>query len=658
MSSLVDVPGASAKAPSDLDGALPAVPPRQDRGSHLILFWRKFWSGPSRDERWERPSLLALLAATAVLYLWALDANGWANPYYSAAAQAGAQDWKAFFFGSLEWGNLITVDKTPLSIWVMSISVRLFGLSSWSILVPQALMGVVTNYLTYRILRRGFGPRTALFGAAAYGTTPVVVLMSRFNNPEPLMGLLMVASVLVTLKAMESGRLRTFAFAGLLLGLGFMAKQVQALLVVPALCVAVLAFSRGRFTLRIRQLIVSAGVLVATAGAWLVAVDLTPVSQRPYIGGSVNNSAVELTMDYNGLARFAEIPINAEGERASSTQDDAVQLVGGLSRLLNANFAQEIAWLLFTGIACCLVVMALNRALNLSPQQRNVAAVATLWFSTALLVLFFMGTMIHTYYTFSLGAPTALVVAVGLSSLWRLRHRIVLRVLGAVLVGSSAYMALRVMAYSDQWPVWVRIAVGAAGIICAILWLLPASGRRIRMVTVGVLACSLLTAPIAADLFTLGTPQTGTNPMSGPIGNDPNSLSRLMAALRAGEVSSTQQIAMGALPQPAVTELLRTDTSDQQWAAATYTAQNAALYQLQSGRPIIPLGGWLGTDPAPTLARFKNLVSEHRIGYLIWQQDLLDGGELSPDTQGITEWVRNNFREQVVGGVHLYDLRR
>jgi 4-amino-4-deoxy-L-arabinose transferase-like glycosyltransferase len=616
-----------------------------------------FLRGPAGDDAWERPALLCLLAAAAALYLWGLDANGWANPYYSAAAQAGANDWKAFFFGAFEWGNLITVDKTPLSLWVMSLSVRVFGLSSWSILVPQALMGVATAYLIHRVLRRGFGPRTALFGAALYATTPVVVLMSRFNNPEPLMGLLTVASVLVALKAMESGRLRSFALAGFLLGLGFMAKQVQALLVLPALGAAVLAFGHGRFTHRIRQLLVAGGTLLATSAAWLVTVDLVPAAQRPYIGGSLNNSAVELTLDYNGLARFIHIPMNAEGGRATTAQDDVSAGGDGLRRLLNGNFAPEIGWLLFTGVACCVVILVLNRSLDLTARQRNTAAIACLWFTSVLVVLASMGTMIHTYYTYSLAAPLAVVVAIGLSSLWKQRHRMVVRAVGAVLIGSSAYMALRVMEYSQEWPFWARLLVGLAGISGSLLWLSPRfSGRVPRTSAVVLLGCLLL-GPTGTALFTIGTPQQGTNPQSGPVGDDPASMSRLLRAVKAGQPAWAQQIALGAPPPHTVLDLLRNHSSGQQWAAATYSAQNAARYQLESGRPVIPLGGWLGTDPAPTLEQFQGLVAQHRVGYFIWQQDLLERGELSADTRGITDWVRSNFTEQVVDGVRLYDLR-
>jgi 4-amino-4-deoxy-L-arabinose transferase-like glycosyltransferase len=147
-----------------------------------------------RTLSWEQIGLAVLLVGTAASFLWGLDRNGWANPFYSAAAQAGSQDWKAFFYGSLDAGNLITIDKPPLSIWIMSLSVRLFGLNSWALLVPQALMGIATTWLIYKIIRRSHPAAPALLGGLIYATTPVVVLMSRFNNPEPLMGLLTVAA--------------------------------------------------------------------------------------------------------------------------------------------------------------------------------------------------------------------------------------------------------------------------------------------------------------------------------------------------------------------------------------------------------------------------------------------------------------------------------
>lgn len=610
----------------------------------------------ARPLPWDRVGLVVLLLATTASFLWGLDRNGWANPYYSAAAQAGSHDWKAFFFGSFEWGNLITVDKTPLSIWIMSLSIRLFGLSSWAILAPQAVMGVATTYLIYSILKRGFGAAPALLGGAIYATTPVVFLMSRYNNPEPLMGLLTVAAVAVTIRAVEKQRLRLFAAAGLLLGLAFMAKQIQAFVVIPALCVLVLGVSSGTLSRRIRQLLVAAASLLATSAAWLVAVELTPSSTRPYIGGSSSNSPIELTLDYNGLARFIQIPMNINGSRSAS-KDELAPYNGGFSRIFDGNFAPEIAWYLFPAIALSISLIVLNRSLSFNEQEKNIAVLAVTWFATTFLLLCFMGSMIHTYYTYSLSAPIALLVPIGLSMLWRRRDQLLLRLIGGLIVGAATYMTTRVLDYSDEWAMWFRVVVVAAGVVATASWLSPVSERLQRTVAFAV-AVSLVIGPIGANAYTLSNAQNGTNPQSGPIANDPMAMSRLLLAARAGTPAWALHIAYGSWPSAPVVELLRQTKGDQIWAAATYSAQNAALYQLESEVPIIPLGGWLGTDPAPSPAQFKDLVSNGQIGYFIWQQDLLDRNELSSETLTISKWVQENFKEQIIDGVRIYDLRQ
>ena len=172
-----------------------------------------------------------------------------------------------------------------------------------------------------------------------------------------------------------------------------------------------------------------------------------------------------------------------------------------------------------------------------------------------------------------------------------------------------------------------------------------------------VLTMSLLAGPIGANVYTWLVPQKGTNPQSGPIANDPMAMSRLLQGVKAGNPAWATQTAFGATPAASVVELLRQTAGEQDWAAATYSAQNAALYQLESGSPVIPLGGWLGTDPSPTPEQFKELVADGRIGYFIWQQNLLERNELSPETVEISHWVQDNFKEQTIDGVRLYDLR-
>ena len=272
----------------------------------------RYWRGPDSDPRWARPSLLALLVAAAVLYLWDLSASGWANSFYAAAVQAGTKSWKAMLFGSLDAGNAITVDKPPASLWVMEISGRIFGFSSWSMLVPQALMGVATCGVVYAAVKRvltrsrnaAIGAAAGLLAAAALMVTPVAVLMFKFNNPDALLVLLMTLSVYAVVRAQENGSTRWLLVAGTLIGFAFLTKTLQAFLILPALTAVYLALGPGRFVRRLWQIGAAGLAIVVSAGWWVAIVQLTPTGSRPYIGGSQDNSFLNLTFGYNGFGRL------------------------------------------------------------------------------------------------------------------------------------------------------------------------------------------------------------------------------------------------------------------------------------------------------------------------------------------------------------------
>lgn len=604
---------------------------------------------------WEKIGLAVLLAATALAFLWGLDRNGWANPYYSAAAQAGSQDWKAFFFGSLDAGNLITVDKPPLSIWIISLSVRLFGLNSWAILVPQALMGIATTWLIYKIIRRSHPAAPALLGALIYATTPVVVLMSRFNNPEPLMGLLTVAAAYFVIRALEDNRWSWYLLAGTSLGLGFMAKQIQAFLPLPALVLAVLLFGAGTLASRLLRLLGALGALITTAGWWIAIVDLTPPQNRPYIGGSATNSMLELTLDYNGLARFLRFSTVRQSVQSSAPAQAEVVHDGGFARLFNANFAPEGAWLLFAAVTCAVALVLLNRQADRGRAVSGLTTVGVVWLFTVYAVLSFMGTMTHTYYVFSIATPIAIVVPSGLFMLWNQRDRIVPRLIGAVLLAGSGYTVARIFQYSDAWGPWPP-ALGAVSVLAVTGWLLAVTKGQ-RLVTLALVTLMLVLAPVATDIISLSKPHSGTNPLSGPVGNNPDALSSHLEAARQGDPPLARQLGFGVEPSNEVTILLK-ESRNSEWAAATYTAQNAAQYQLASQRPVIALGGWLGNDPAPTFDQFKALVADGRIAYFLWQQPIVDEIPLGGDAVAITDWVRSNFKGEKVDGVTIYNLIR
>ncbi|HEX4864310.1 MAG TPA: glycosyltransferase family 39 protein, partial [Acidimicrobiales bacterium] len=265
---------------------------------------REFVRGKPYDPRWVRPALIALLSTSALLYLWDLGASGWANTFYSGAVEAGTKSWKAFFFGSFDSSNFITVDKSPASLWVMELSARVFGVNSWSILVPNALEGVATVAVVYATVRRWFTASVALLAGSIVALTPVAALMFRYNNPDAFMVLLLCVAAYATARAIEDGRSRWIVLAGAMVGFGFLAKMLQALLVVPGLAAAYGLAAPGSVGRRLRNLAYGGLALVVSAGWWIAAVQLTPAADRPYIGGSQNNSLWNLIFGYNGFGRL------------------------------------------------------------------------------------------------------------------------------------------------------------------------------------------------------------------------------------------------------------------------------------------------------------------------------------------------------------------
>src|SRR6516164_6436929 len=313
---------------------------------------RRLWRGPSRDPAWARPALLGLLAVAALLYLFNLSRNGYANDFYAAAVQAGTKSWKAFFFGSFDSSNFITVDKTPASLWVMELSARVFGFNSWSILAPEALEGVLAVFLLYAAVRRWFGPGAGLVAGLVLALTPAAALIFRFNNPDALLVLLMTASAYCVQRAIERDRTRWLVFAGLLLGFGFLAKMMQAFLVLPGFGLAYLWAGPARVRRRLWQVAVFGASVVLGAGWWVVIAQLTPASARPYFGGSTNNNILELALGYNGLGRLDGTETGSIGFNGSSVGGGGGPGGGGFGgstgilRLFQSEFGGQVSWLI------------------------------------------------------------------------------------------------------------------------------------------------------------------------------------------------------------------------------------------------------------------------------------------------------------------------
>ncbi len=413
-----------------------SVAPAPDRPPPARTWTTRLWRGKPDDSPLVRPALLALLLATGLLYLWGLGASGWANSFYSAAVQAGSASWKAFFFGSSDASNSITVDKTPMSLWPMSLSVRIFGLSSWSMLVPQALMGVGSVGLLYATVRRTTRNAWAgLLAGAILALTPVAVLMFRFNNPDALLTLFLIAAVYATIRAIESPEraVRWLVLGGTLVGFAFLTKMLQAFLVLPPLAAVYLIAAKPSIGKRLSHLLVAFGSMIAAAGWWIAIVELWPASSRPYIGGSQNNSILELTLGYNGFGRLNGDEVGSVGGGGGNNTGGGMWGSTGLFRLFTSEIGGQIAWLLPAALASLALGVWFCRKSGRTDRQLTGLIVWGGWLLVTGLTFSFMAGIFHAYYTVALAPAIAALVAIGASILWEHRESL-LAALGAAFV--------------------------------------------------------------------------------------------------------------------------------------------------------------------------------------------------------------------------------
>jgi 4-amino-4-deoxy-L-arabinose transferase-like glycosyltransferase len=617
--------------------------------------------GPGRDRT--RPALAALLLGTGVLYLWGLGESGWANSFYSAAAQAGSESWKAFFFGASDAANSITVDKTPLSLWPMALSVKLFGLSSWSILVPQALMGVGTVWLLTATVRRTTGSAVAgLLAGLTLAVTPVAVLMFRFNNPDALLTLLLVGSAAATLRAAEketSHPLRWLSLAGALVGLAFLTKMLQAFLVLPALGLVYLLVATAPLLKRFGHLLVGCGAMLLTAGWWVAVVSLWPASSRPYIGGSQDNSILALTLGYNGLGRLTGDEVGfvdggaggAGGGRWGET---------GLGRLLNSENAGQIGWLLPTALLLLVAGLWLTRGAPRTDRARAGLVLWGGWLLVTAATFSFMAGIFHAYYSVALAPAVAALVGIGTWSLWTHRGSLLAGLVATTAVALTTVLSFFLLGRTPDFLPWLRWAVLVVGLVAALLVaglsLLP---RRLAAAVAAAALVACLAGPVAYAVETAATSHTGSIPSAGPSSANagPGGGTPGGGGPGGGGVGS---LLNGSRSSAELTALLRADAEAYTWVAAAVGSNSAAGYQLASEAPVMAVGGFNGSDPSPTLEEFQAYVADGEIHYFIggggpggFGAGQMGGNESSSE---IAAWVAATFATVTVDGTTLYDL--
>ncbi|MBH0777433.1 ArnT family glycosyltransferase [Nocardia bovistercoris] len=483
------------------------------------------------DPRWARPTLIVLLAATAALYLTNLSVSGWGNEYYAAAAQAGSRSPLALLFGSHDAGNAITVDKPPAALWLMSLSARLFGFGPWSVLIPQALLGIASVALLHAAVRRWSGPGAGLLAGAALAATPVAALMFRYDNPDALLTFLLIAAAYCTVRAIDAEGARWWSsstgwlvLAAVAIGFGFLTKLLQALLVLPALAAVFLIAAAGGFWSRTVKLVTAGAALVLAGGWFVVLVEVWPASARPYIGGSTNNSLWELTLGYNGLGRLlggrGNPGGNADGPSAGGRMGAAFGGDTGITRLFRDLMATEVSWLLpaaLIGAVCCL--WARRRA----PRADRLRAAVIVWggwlFVTAI-VFSYMSGVIHPYYTVALAPAVDALFGISVATLWRGRAHAAARAALALMATVTGVWSFALLGHTPEWLPWLRwtalcaTALGAIGLLTG-----PRLPARVTAAAAVTALVAGLSGAAAYSIVTTSFPHSGGIPASGPRGD-------------------------------------------------------------------------------------------------------------------------------------------
>jgi 4-amino-4-deoxy-L-arabinose transferase-like glycosyltransferase len=658
---------------------------------------------------WARPALIALLVLTAAAYLWDLSASGYANSFYAAAVEAGTKSWKAMFFGSLDSSNFITVDKPPASLWVMEISGRIFGFSSWSMLVPQALEGVAAVGLLYAAVKRWFGAGAGLAAGAMLALTPVAALMFRFNNPDALLVLLLVASAYTLTRALERAGTRWMLATGVLIGFAFLAKMGQAFLVLPAYALVYMVAAPTGLRRRIGQLLLGGVAVLLSAGWWVAIVALWPASSRPFIDGSPDNSILNLITGYNGLGRI----FGSGGPGGGGGGGTGFSGATGPLRLFDDLMGGQASWLL---PAALIALVAGLWARRRAPRTDRARAALLLWggwlIVTAAIFSFSTG-VIHTYYTVALAPAIAAIAAIGGALLWPHRGRIAARALAALAVAVSAGWAYALLDRTPSWEPWLRplIAVCAALAVIGLLAgpALGALGRRVSVVAAVLGIAAALAGPTAYAAQTITTAHTGSIPSAGPAdasaggfggggggfpgagvpaGSGKHTLPGGFGAGAGkptskgrGSAASSSLFGDGRPPlgatgggrstggrfgagggtdvtvSSALAKALENDAGSYRWVAATSGSQSAASVELATGgEPVMAIGGFNNEGGKLSLTAFEQYVAKGDIHYYIASGGSGGGPGGGNSTESITNWVKAHFKAKTIGGQTVYDL--
>jgi 4-amino-4-deoxy-L-arabinose transferase-like glycosyltransferase len=570
------------------------------------------WSARARELSkvkmpWHLLLLSALLALSAFLNLSWLTSEGYANVYYAATVKNMLASWHNFFFASFDAG-FVSVDKPPLGFWIQATSAYLFGFHGWSLLLPQALAGVLCVALLYHLVGRSFGPVAGLLAALALALTPISVATNRHNNLESLLVLAVLLAAWAFILAAETGRLRWLVVGALVVGVGFNIKMLEVFVVLPAFYLLYLVAAPVGWRRRMIHLGLATVVIVVASLPWVVAVDLTPADQRPYVGSSSFDTVTDLIVGWNGVERLA-----------GSDKD-----VGdpGPLRLLNPQLGGQIGWLLPLAIVGLVVASWQGRPrLPLSRKEDQALLLWGTWLISQVVFFSFAGDW-DPYYLAMLAPAVAVLVGAGVVALW---HDYLSPGWGGWLlpltVVGTASLQLYILSLYPDWSHWLTptivilcLAAAASLVLARLKPRLKGSGYPLALAAISVGLVSLFLAPATWAASTVWYGAETRSPIAGPQA-DPSEMSSRFGS-------------DGSEVDPLV-DYLEANQGDAKYLVAAIDSGVASPIILNTDEPVIAFGGFEGRDPVFSIERLAGLVSEGKVRFfMIKERDIEHAAQL------------------------------
>jgi 4-amino-4-deoxy-L-arabinose transferase-like glycosyltransferase len=531
---------------------------------------------------------------SAVLYAW--RAGAYLEGYYAAAVRSMSMSWHNFVFAAFDPAGTVTLDKLPGSFWVQALSVRVFGLHTWAIVLPQVVEGVLSVLVLYRIVRRLCGPAAAILASAVLALSPATVALNRGNISDTLMVLLLLLAADRVVVAVKEGRWSSALFAGLWVGLAFQAKMIEAWLVLPALGLVILIAAPGTWRRRLARTAAMGAVASVVSLGWMTVVTLTPASSRPYVDGSQNNSIYHQVFVYNGVGR-----IDQESPNQLLTQSIGLAIppppAAAWNRLLTGSFGRDTGWLLPAALISLVGGLVATRR---KPRRNTTRASFVLWgaWLLALGFTFSFSSSINSYYTAALSPPVAGLLASGSLVAWRGRRSAWVRLLvGLTMVISVAYAAWLLPRTGTGLPGWLFPTLLVLAAVATALLVLPSlldsSPGLLRM----GLALSLAAVVIVPSVASVSIAASRLGPFDTPF--QPVGVTDGVRAFF-GVTAATAAL----IPR------LEQARAGAPYLMATQTSALAAPFIFVSGQEVLPIGGFTGTIPEPSLSAIKSMIRD------------------------------------------------